>query len=173
MRWSIGRRGGGARARRATAAADVARAVHRARSSGAVVLMLPLDVQAQEGSSVPVRGVSPAPVRPGDLSAAAAALSRAQRPAIIAGRGAALAGGTGAAAAGQLTGAVLATSAQANGLFAGDPFDPTWRLLDAARATPARGLDVVIAFGAALNVDDAPWRADRAGHDADPVTATS
>ncbi|HET8754890.1 MAG TPA: thiamine pyrophosphate-dependent enzyme, partial [Solirubrobacteraceae bacterium] len=54
---------------------------------------------------------------------------------------------------GELTGAVLATSAVANGLFAGDPYavgiaggfsSPT-----AARLL--RGADVVIAFGAALN----------------------
>ena len=82
-------------------------------------------------------------------------LARAERPAIIARpRRGAVRRGPGAAALGELTGAVLATSAVANGLFAGDPFavgisggfaSPTaQRLLAEA--------DVVIAFGAALNV---------------------
>ena len=56
-------------------------------------------------------------------SAAAAALPRAERPAIIAGRGAVLSdAGPALRRLGEVTGAVLATSAVANGLFAGDPF---------------------------------------------------
>src|SRR5689334_20910681 len=77
----------------ATAVADVARAVRRARvERRAVVLMLPLDVQAQEAELSEPPGLHLTPVRPGDLSAAVGVLNRAQRPAIIAGRGAALAG---------------------------------------------------------------------------------
>ena len=123
----------------------------------AVVLMLPLDVQAASTElSEPPLAPALAPVRPGDRSdAVLAALAGAERPAIIAGRGAVLSGaGPALRRLGELSGAVLATSAVANGLFAGDPFavgisggfaSPTaQRLLGEA--------DVVIAFGAALNM---------------------
>jgi len=140
----------------ATAIADVARAVRRARvERRAVVLMLPLDVQAQDAELSQPPGVELAPVRPGDVTAAAEALSRAERPAIIAGRGAALSGaGPALRRLGDLTGAVLATSAVANGLFAGDPYDLG---ISGGFSTPlAQRLlaesDVVIAFGAALNM---------------------
>ena len=68
---------------------------------------------------------------------------------------------------GELSGAVLATSAVANGLFAGDPFavgisggfaTPTaQRLLEEA--------DLIVAFGAALNVWTTRHGALIAGHD--------
>jgi thiamine pyrophosphate-dependent acetolactate synthase large subunit-like protein len=141
-----------------TAMADVARAVRRARvERRAVVLMLPLDVQAQETdlATAPAGPDLDVP-RPSERAVAAAAerLRAAERPAIIAGRGAVLAGaGPALRRLGELTGAVLATSAVANGLFAGDPYavgiaggfsSPTAaRLLGEA--------DAVIAFGAALN----------------------
>ena len=141
----------------ASAVADTTRAVRRAIvERRAVVLMLPLDVQAASTELIePASGPELAPARPGDLSAVAAALSRAEQPAIIAGRGAVLAGaGPALRRLGELTGSVLATSAVANGLFADDPFavgisggfaSPTaQRLIGEA--------DVVIAFGAALNM---------------------
>jgi thiamine pyrophosphate-dependent acetolactate synthase large subunit-like protein len=141
-----------------TALEDVARAVRRARvERRAVVLMLPLDVQAGEIDYAPVAaGPALAPARPGSdaVSAAADLLRSAQRPAIIAGRGAVLAGaGPALGRLGEACGAILATTAVGNGLFAGDPFSvgiaggfsaPT-----AARLL--READVVIAFGAALN----------------------
>jgi thiamine pyrophosphate-dependent acetolactate synthase large subunit-like protein len=141
-----------------TAMADVARAVRRARvERRAVVLMLPLDVQAGETElAMPPPGPELRPTRPSPagVEEAAAILRTAQRPAIIAGRGAVLAGaGPALRRLGERTGAVLATSAVANGLFAGDPFavgiaggfsSPlAARLLGEA--------DAVIAFGAALN----------------------
>jgi thiamine pyrophosphate-dependent acetolactate synthase large subunit-like protein len=145
----------------ATAMADVARAVRRARvERRAVVLMLPLDVQAApcpDGPTLPVTdGPVLAPPRPAESAVAALAdlLAGARRPAIIAGRGALLAGaGAPLRALGELTGALLATSAVANGLFAGDPFDLG---IAGGFATPvaARLLgegDVVVAFGAGLN----------------------
>jgi len=141
-----------------TAMADVARAVRRARvERRAVVLMLPLDVQAGDTElATPAAGPELAPVRPAaqSVARAAAMLRAAERPAIIAGRGAVLAGaGPALRRLGEVTGSVLATSAVANGLFAGDPFavgiaggfsSPT-----AARLI--READTVIAFGAALN----------------------
>jgi thiamine pyrophosphate-dependent acetolactate synthase large subunit-like protein len=141
-----------------TAMADVARAVRRARvERRAVVLMLPLDVQAGDCDPAPAPpGPELTPVRPADaaVQAAAAILRAAERPAIVAGRGAVLSGaGPALRTLGEHTGAILATSAVANGLFTGDPFavgiaggfsSPTAeRLLHEA--------DAVIAFGAALN----------------------
>jgi thiamine pyrophosphate-dependent acetolactate synthase large subunit-like protein len=140
----------------ATAVADVTRAVRRARvERRAVVLMLALDVQAQDAELAATPDVHLAPVRPGDISTAVEALSRAQRPAIVGGRGAVLAGaGPALRRLGEVTGALLATSAVANGLFTGDPYDLG---ISGGFSTPlAQRLlaesDVVIAFGAALNV---------------------
>jgi len=144
----------------ATALADVVRAVRRARvERRAVVLMLPLDVQAApcpDGSAPIADAPALAPPRPAESAVAALAdlLAGARRPAIIAGRGAVLAGaGAPLRALGELTGALLATSAVGNGLFAGDPYDIG---ISGGFATPlaARLLgeaDVVVAFGAALN----------------------
>jgi thiamine pyrophosphate-dependent acetolactate synthase large subunit-like protein len=142
----------------ATAVADVTRAVRRAIGERrAVVLMLPLDVQAAEAEPQdPPAAPQLAPVRPAEEAVArlADAIARAERPAIIGGRGAALSGaGPALRRLAELSGAVLATSAVANGLFAGDPFalgisggfsSPTaQRLLGEA--------DLIVAFGAALN----------------------
>jgi thiamine pyrophosphate-dependent acetolactate synthase large subunit-like protein len=142
-----------------TAVADTVRAVRRARvERRAVVLMLPLDVQAMEvGEALPASAVPElAPPRPSDASIerVADALLRGRRPAIIAGRGAVLAGaGPSLRHLGELTGAILATSAVANGLFAGDPFDVG---ISGGFASPTasrllREADVVLAVGASLN----------------------
>src|SRR5215217_7012247 len=149
----------------ATAVQDVARAVRRARvERRAVALMLPLDVQAAElaDATAATTGAAPAtgprldPPRPADaaIAQAAALLEAAQRPAIIAGRGAALAGaGPALRALGERTGALLATSAVANGLFAGDPFDLgiAGGFSRPLAAELLRDADVIVAFGAALN----------------------
>jgi thiamine pyrophosphate-dependent acetolactate synthase large subunit-like protein len=142
-----------------TAVADALRAVRRARvERRAVVLMLPLDVQAMEvGEASPApSGPELAAPRPSDASIerVADALLRGRRPAIIAGRGAVLAGaGPALRHLGELTGAILATSAVANGLFAGDPFDVG---ISGGFASPTasrllREADVVLAVGASLN----------------------
>ena len=142
-----------------TAVADAVRAVRRARvERRAVVLMLPLDVQAMETDGA-TRVPSPpelAPPRPDDatLARVADALADARRPAIIAGRGAVLAGaGPALRRLGELTDALLATSAVANGLFTDDPHDLG---IAGGFASPTasrllRDADVVIAFGASLN----------------------
>jgi thiamine pyrophosphate-dependent acetolactate synthase large subunit-like protein len=141
-----------------TAMADVARAVRRARvERRSVVLMLPLDVQAGETElAPPPETPALAPTRPAtdSVSVAADMLRSAQRPAIIAGRGAVLAGaGPALRRLGEATGAVLATSAVANGLFAGDPFSVgiAGGFSSPTAARLLRESDVVIAFGAALN----------------------
>jgi acetolactate synthase I/II/III large subunit len=142
-----------------TAVADAVRAVRRARlERRAVVLMLPLDVQAMEADRATGVPSSPdlSPPRPDDatLARVAAALADARRPAIIAGRGAILAdAGPALRRLGELTGALLATSAVANGLFTGDPYDLG---IAGGFASPTasrllREADVVLAVGASLN----------------------
>ena len=144
----------------ATALADVARAVRRARvERRAVVLMVPLDVQAMEcpnGGAPPTGGLELAPPQPAAESVRALAdlLADARRPAILAGRGAVLSGaGPALRRLGELTGAVLATSAVANGLFAGDPFEVgiAGGFSSPAAAQLLAEADVVVALGAALN----------------------
>jgi acetolactate synthase I/II/III large subunit len=144
-----------------TALDDVARAVRRALvERRAVALMLPLDVQAMQlpdGAVVRMGGPVLAPPRPSaaGVQQVALALARAKAPAIIAGRGAVIAGaGPALRHLGELSGAILATSAVANGLFAGDPYDVG---ISGGFASPtaARLLsqsDVVLAVGATLNM---------------------
>jgi thiamine pyrophosphate-dependent acetolactate synthase large subunit-like protein len=142
-----------------TAVADAVRAVRRARvERRAVVLMLPLDVQAMETGGATFVPAPPqlAPPRPADATIArvAAALADAHRPAIIAGRGAVLAdAGPALRRLGELTGALLATSAAANGLFTGDDYDLG---IAGGFASPTatrllREADLILAFGASLN----------------------
>ena len=143
-----------------SALADVSRAYRRAVTERrAVALMLPLDVQAapipQEHPDLPVTSLHrPAPSREA-VTAVADLLATARRPAIIAGRGAVLAdAGDVLARLGATVGAVLATSANANGLFARDPFAIG---ISGGFASPlamqllARA-DAVLAFGATLNM---------------------
>jgi acetolactate synthase I/II/III large subunit len=141
----------------ANAVRETARAFRRAAADGAtVVLNLPLEVleaaAAAEGFE-PTAAVR-RPAAPDDAVASLVALLRdARRPVLIGGRGAR---GSGPllrelAAA---TGALLATSQGARGLFAGDPWDldvsggfstpETTRLIADA--------DLVVAWGASLNV---------------------
>ena len=132
----------------ATALADVARAARRAREERrAVVLMLPLDVQAAEaaGRAAAGRAALAAP-RPGGGRGRPRSPRCSRRPSdrrSIAGRGAVLAGaGPALRALGERCGAVLATSAVANGLFARRPVRrrDRGRVLVAARRPAARGL---------------------------------
>ncbi len=132
---------------------DACRAFRRAQvERRPVVLMMPLDVQA---ASCPRRiAVSrlPAlePVRPsaGAVAATADALVRARRPVVIAGARKVL------EALADRLGALLATSAVANGLFAGNP----WYLgIAGGFASPIAAelisrADLVAAFGASLNM---------------------
>jgi thiamine pyrophosphate-dependent acetolactate synthase large subunit-like protein len=122
--------------------------------------MLPIDVQTLP---VPEHARAPAPAtpvpappapRPDAVTAAVRLLAPAQRPLILAGRGAVLAGAAGELEAlGERIGALLATSAVAKGLFAGLPFDLG---ISGAFATPLAAellpqADVVLAVGATLN----------------------
>jgi thiamine pyrophosphate-dependent acetolactate synthase large subunit-like protein len=142
-----------------TAAADAARALHRAQlERRPVVLSLPIDMQAQP--AVESRDVPPAPLpappapSASDLAAAAELLAGARRPVILAGRGAVVAqAGAALARLGRASGALLATSAVAHGIFDGDP-DAIG--IAGGFATPLAAellpqADVVVAVGASLN----------------------
>jgi acetolactate synthase I/II/III large subunit len=143
-----------------TAADDAQRAYYRAAlQRRPVVLMLPIDIQPQP--PVGTEPTSPPPpalpaYEPSDASIRAVAdlLQTASRPAIIAGRGAVLAdAGDELDRLGELIGAVMATSAPANGLFAGLPYalgiSGGFASPFATKLLP--GADVVIAVGASLN----------------------
>jgi thiamine pyrophosphate-dependent acetolactate synthase large subunit-like protein len=113
----------------ASALADVTRAWRTARNGRrTVVLNLPLDVQAM---GVPdetpdfVRDPGrPAAVQPGDRDVRRLVefMMAAERPVFLGGRGA-RACGPGLRKLAEQSGALLATSAVAKGLFAGDPYD--------------------------------------------------
>ena len=140
----------------ASAEADTLRAVRTAlRDRRTVVLNLPLDVQeapAEPGGGGYL-GVA-SRVRPDGAAVhgLAVALRQSERPVFIAGRGARHAGGELRALA-DATGALLATSAVAHGLFADDP----WSLgISGGFASPRvaeliAGADLVVSWGCALN----------------------
>jgi thiamine pyrophosphate-dependent acetolactate synthase large subunit-like protein len=139
---------------------DVARAFRRAATDRrTVALMLPLDVQAASAGDAHLPPIvapvaMPAP-SPAAVNKAADLVAQAQRPAIIAGRGAVLAGARDPLEQlGERMGAVLATSANGNGLFAGSPFALG---IAGGFASPLAAellgqADLVLAFGASLNM---------------------
>jgi thiamine pyrophosphate-dependent acetolactate synthase large subunit-like protein len=146
---------------RVTAASTVVNDLRRAYRTAlierrTVLLSLPLDVQAQPFDDIPMPAVQVWPrlsTAPETVAQVADALARARRPVFLAGRGARNAK-TELKNLSERVGALLATSAVARGLFAGDPFD-----LDVSGgfATPAAaeliaGADLVIAWGCALSM---------------------
>ncbi len=144
----------------ASAADDAQRAYQRAIiERRPVVLMLPIDIQPQPPTALrptqPPLPPLPAPApSPEAIAAVTELLARAQRPAIIAGRGAVLAGARDELERlGKLIGAVLATSAPANGLFTGLPYalgiSGGFASRFAAQLLPQA--DVVLVAGASVN----------------------
>ncbi len=143
-----------------TAADDALRAYQRAVTERRpVVLMLPIDIQPQpavqtEPSRPPLPELSPSAPSAEAIKNAADLITQAQRPAIIAGRGAVIAGaGAELERLGETIGAVLATSAPANGLFAGLPYALG---ISGGFASPFATqilphADVVLVFGASVN----------------------
>lgn len=146
----------------ATAADDVRRAWRRAAvDRRAVALLLPLDVQAATSATdgaPPLRAVR----APHDQAPAPAAVRQiadlivdADRPVILGGRGAVLAGARAPLRRlGQRIGAVLATSANGNGLFAGDPYAVgiSGGFASPVAASLLSAADLLLAFGASLNM---------------------
>ncbi|TFV77460.1 thiamine pyrophosphate-binding protein [Blastococcus sp. CT_GayMR19] len=137
------------------AAAAVATAVGERR---VVLLNLPLDVQGQEAAGN--EGQAPpapasAPADDAGLERLAEALRTAQRPVFVAGRGSRGAGCRAALEdlAGR-SGALLATSAVAKGLFAGSPWslDVSGGFASPLAAELISGADLVVGWGCQLNM---------------------
>ncbi|WQB75618.1 thiamine pyrophosphate-binding protein [Prescottella equi] len=142
----------------ASAVADTVRAYRTAvRDRRTVVLSLPLDVQEQAAPQSwavpllpPIQRVHP---DAGALASLVALLDRAQRPVFVAGRGARDAGPQIAALA-ERTGALVATSAVANGLFEGNPFSLgiSGGFSCPLTAELIAGADLIVGWGCALNM---------------------
>jgi len=142
-----------------TAHADVTRAYRRAaQERRTVALMLPLDVQAADPGEVGAPDTAIVTrTRPSAeaVEAVADLLTGAQRPAIVAGWGAVLADARGPLEElADLTGAVLATSALGNGLFAGNPFalGIAGGFASPVAASLLGQADLVVGVGASLNM---------------------
>jgi len=143
-----------------TAADDAARAYQRALTERRpVVLMLPIDIQPlpavqTEPSQRPLPPLRPPEPAPEAINDATDLIIQAQRPAIIAGRGAVIAdAGPELELLGETIGAVLATSAPANGLFARLPYalgiSGGFASPFASKTLPQA--DLVLVFGASVN----------------------
>ena len=153
---ALPRRIGSAKSARADTLAAVATAQSDRRT---VILNLPLDVQQQRVEAMNrfglVSGETTVHPREDDLSALTALVEAAERPVFIAGRGARLAdAGEAIATLAERSGALLATSAAARGLFRGEAFD-----LDVSGgfATPLaaeliRSADLIVGWGCGLNM---------------------
>ncbi|MGH3651111.1 MAG: thiamine pyrophosphate-binding protein, partial [Acidimicrobiia bacterium] len=145
----------------ATAVSEAAAAVELARHQRrTVILNLPLDLQGAEverSIDVPTTGSAPPPAVPSDddLSVLVGALEKAERPVFVAGRGAR---GPGCRQAledlAEATGALLATSAVAKGLFNGNDWslDVSGGFASPLAAELIKGADLIVGWGCALNM---------------------
>jgi thiamine pyrophosphate-dependent acetolactate synthase large subunit-like protein len=146
---------------RVTAASTVTNDLRRAYRTAlierrAVLLCLPLDVQAQPLADVPMPPVRVWPrlwPAPEVIAGLADALARARRPVFLAGRGAREARQE-LAGLSERAGALLATSAVCRGLFNGEPFnlDVSGGFATPVAAELIAGADLVIAWGCALSM---------------------
>ncbi|HMG28804.1 MAG TPA: thiamine pyrophosphate-binding protein [Jiangellaceae bacterium] len=142
----------------ADAVTETVRAFHLARDERrTVVVNLPLEVQGATALDVPVPQPSapPSPVGPStaDVTALADLLRQAQRPVLIAGRGAREARNELLALA-DACGALVATSAVARGLFNSSPWslDVSGGFASPLAASLITDADVIVGFGCALNM---------------------
>ncbi|SFR68887.1 Acetolactate synthase large subunit [Microbacterium azadirachtae] len=148
---------------RADAAATTVIAIEHALTYRVpVVLAIPYDVAALEAGEVPAAPAPrvPAPLAPrgefaeGMLDRIAAALRTAERPFLLAGRGAWLAGaGDALGALADATGALTASSALGRGVFPDQRYDlgVTGGFGAEAAMELVRTADVAVVFGASLN----------------------
>ncbi len=143
-----------------TAPDDSQRAYQRARlERRPVVLMLPIDIQAQaagttEPSQPPLPSLAPPEPARQPVEAVADMIQASERPAIIAGRGAVLADARDELdELGQRIGAILATSAPANGFFAGLPYalGISGGFASPLAADLLERADLLLVFGASVN----------------------
>ena len=137
----------------ATAAGAVATAVHERR---VVLLNLPLDVQTQPARDRPVPDLPAPPATPLDpagIEQLVRALESARRPVFVAGRGARGSRDVLEDLADRC-GALLATSAVAKGLFAGNPWslDVSGGFASPLAAELISGADLIVGWGCALNM---------------------
>ena len=147
----------------ATAVADTIRAFRTARNERrTVVLNLPLDVQSapapaatQAAAARPAAVADPQPVRPAAASVRRLAhlINAAERPVFVAGRGARNARGELLSLAAH-AGALVATSAVANGLFHDEEFalGISGGFSSPLSAELIQGADLIIGWGCALNM---------------------
>jgi thiamine pyrophosphate-dependent acetolactate synthase large subunit-like protein len=145
-----------------TAVADAARAYRAAAGQRrTVVLNLPLDIQAAEcperatAVSGPVPALKPPRPAPEAVTELADALTRSQRLVFVAGRGARIARARASLERlADASGALLATSAVAKGLFNGNPWylDVSGGFASPITAELIRGADLVVGWGCALNM---------------------
>ncbi|MEH3155607.1 MAG: thiamine pyrophosphate-binding protein [Gordonia paraffinivorans] len=143
-----------------TARDDVIRAFRLCRDrSRTVVLNIPLDVQdmAVPAEEVTRSHQTVAPGRPADtdVDRLARLLLEARRPVFVAGRGSRSPGaGQALRVLGEQTGALLATSAVARGLFVDDPWDidVSGGFSSPLTADLIGDADLVVGFGCALNM---------------------
>ncbi len=140
----------------ATAVAEARAAVDLARQGRRTVLLnMPLEVQAALAEEVTDAAAPPAAPQPeaGDPTVLLDALQRAERPVFVAGRGARGAGPDLVRLA-DATGALLATSAVARGLFVGNPWslDVSGGFSSPLTAELIAGADLVVGWGCALNM---------------------
>jgi acetolactate synthase-1/2/3 large subunit len=145
-------------AERATEDVAVACRMALAGAGQTVVLALPLDVQGLPASAAAIAPSAEEPAaKAPDVGALVDAIATARRPVFIAGRGAtrhAALARTALISLADRCGALLAVSAAAKGLFAGNP----WYLdVSGGFATPLAAeligqADLVVAFGSTLNM---------------------
>lgn len=143
-----------------SALGDAAHALERTRDERRpAVLMLPLDIQAAECPASPPPPAAPAPGWPTpsatEIREVADLLAASQRPIFIAGRGAMRAETRDAIEhLAELSGALLATSAVAAGLFAGNRWSVgiTGGFASPTAAELIADSHLVISFGASLNM---------------------
>src|SRR6516165_8450151 len=141
----------------ATAVADAARAYRSAqRQRRTVVLAMPLDVQAAQGDPPripPAPALAPPAPAPEAAARLAQALTEAERPVFVAGRGA-RAARTPLEELADACGALLATSAVAKGLFHGSPWDlgVSGGFASPLTAELITAADLVVGWGSSLNM---------------------
>ncbi|MBB2891189.1 thiamine pyrophosphate-binding protein [Flexivirga oryzae] len=146
----------------ATARSTAQQAAHLARAERRVVLLnLPLEVQGADAPQPEATGghsewgghAETAAIEPHDISRLVDALDRAQRPVFVAGRGGRAARSALEALA-ERSGALLATSAVAKGLFHGNPWnlDVSGGFSSPVAAELIHGADLIVGWGCALNM---------------------
>jgi len=143
----------------ATAAGDAARAYQTAeRERRTVVLAMPLDVQAAHCDSPVIASLPPldppAPA-PAAVARLTEALAGSLRPVFVAGRGARTSGaGANLERLADASGALLATSAVAKGLFHGSPWDlgVSGGFASPLAAELISAADLVVGWGSSLNM---------------------